>query len=211
MKSRQTVIFCTLLIAGIAQADSGIPWVGWIARPTADEVSIVVVPDGSGNPLASAQTFGGGQVDATITIRLIDVGGVQVVNFPFEDIWLDSESTTDRGCRWWGFPADRNTDANGETEFALPLAGGGWTTGPVWVYLNGSRATHPQDGELPPVAMRFNSPDLDANGSVDMSDVVIFAGDYHGEYHYRSDFIWDGVIDLSDVVVMAAALGRGCQ
>ena len=62
-------------------------------------------------------------------------------------------------------------------------------------------------GLFPPIAMRFNSPDINADLEVNLIDVVLFTWDFFGEYHYRSDFVWDGEINLLDLAVMARSQG----
>jgi hypothetical protein len=63
----------------------------------------------------------------------------------------------------------------------------------------------------PPVPLRFNSADINADGVINLSDVAIFAGDYFGAYHYRSDFWWDGNLNLSDIAKMVPAFGINCE
>jgi hypothetical protein len=62
----------------------------------------------------------------------------------------------------------------------------------------------------PDLDIRFHSPDLDGDQDVDLSDVVRFVQDFLGDYAWHSDFHWDGVLDLSDVVLMAQGLERSC-
>ena len=45
---------------------------------------------------------------------------------------------------------------------------------------------------------------------MNLADVVLFARDYFGAYRYRSDFQWDGVLDLVDIVMMARGLESSC-
>ena len=208
------VLIIALVCCTLVMADTGIPWVGWITTENIGETSIFILPDGSGPSLTQAMLFGGQIIDASILVGVIDTFGYAVVNFPFEDIWLDPETETASPCLVYalgGFWPDSNTDINGETSFSTPLAGGGWTEEPLWVYLNGSRAMHPDEGEHPPVPLRFNSADINADGVVDLIDVAIFSADFFGEYHYRSDFRWDGVLDLSDVAMMAMGVGSNCE
>jgi hypothetical protein len=57
---------------------------------------------------------------------------------------------------------------------------------------------------------RINSPDLTGDQVVNLSDLVVFAGTYMNGYDYACDFRWDGVLNLSDVVFLAQAMGTEC-
>ena len=94
------------------------------------------------------------------------------------------------------------TDADGMTAVALPLRGGGHGT------AADSELSAPDvtceltlDGGL-----MFNSPDLNGDLAVDLTDVALFAQDYFGPYNYRSDLYWDGRVGLNDLVYIAIAL-----
>ena len=134
----------------------------------------------------------------------------------YEDIWLEGETPTLFSCGGIGnynsgFNPDSDTDANGETTFTTSLAGGGWTEGPVWVYLNGNRAMGPDWIVHPPVSLRMNSADISGDGQVNLVDVAYFAENFFGEYHYRCDFYWDGVLNLSDLGKLAQGIGHNCE
>ncbi len=58
--------------------------------------------------------------------------------------------------------------------------------------------------------ININSPDINGDLVVNLSDVVEFARDYFGDDDYRSDFYWDGSVDLSDLVLMAQGIGASC-
>lgn len=207
-----TIVLClSILAAGSGLAESGVPYVRFVTQPNTEEVSLFILPDATGAPFSAAVLLGGTETDARITVQLVDVNGiVPIPNFPAEDMWLSSELATAHSCLTWGFTAESNTDDQGYTTFTMPLPGGGWSDGPLWFYLNGNKASHPLTGELPPLAMRFNSADISGNGSVDLADVPLFADDYYGAYAYRSDFNWDGALNLSDVTKMAISLGSSC-
>jgi len=53
-----------------------------------------------------------------------------------------------------------------------------------------------------------NSPDLNGDLAVNLSDIPIFASDFFGSYNYRSDLHYDGIINLSDLSRMAQSMGR---
>lgn len=66
--------------------------------------------------------------------------------------------------------------------------------------------------ECPDLPIYFNSPDLNADGRVDLTDAALFAQDLGaGDAPFRSDLCWDGVIDLSDVAIFTQHLGAGCE
>lgn len=161
-----------------------------------------------------AMLLGGQTVDASIVVGVVNDEGLPIVNFAWQDIWLNPETDTVFICNIpypWGFVSDSSTDDDGETTFATSLAGGGWTEDPIYVYLNYSRAMSPDFVYFPPVPLRINSPDINADGVVNLIDVSDFADDYFGAYHYRSDFWWDGVLNLSDVAKMTAGYGASCE
>ena len=89
--------------------------------------------------------------------------------------------------------------------------GSGWSEGPLWLYLNGNRATDPDQFEHPPLNMRFNSADISGDGTVNLTDIALFATDFYGQYHYRSDFYWDGNLNLSDLGLLASSMGVECE
>ena len=157
--------------------------------------------------------FGGQPANARVDVFLVSYDWDPVPDFPMEDMWLDPEASTDLVCPGfspWGFFPDQNTNVNGETHFENPLNGGGWTEGPVWFYLIGVRGATPEQVEFPPIPIRFNSPDINADGIVDLVDISLFATDYFGDYHYRCDYHWDGFLNLSDVAMLASGLGVAC-
>jgi hypothetical protein len=57
----------------------------------------------------------------------------------------------------------------------------------------------------------MNSPDVNGDLEVDLSDIAMFAQIGFDTYDYRVDFCWDGEIDLCDVVQFVAHLGAGCE
>ncbi len=210
MKTLLAMIGLFVLGASFDAQAGGLPYVDTITAPNTEEVSLFILPDATGSPLASAQTFGGASTDARLTVRVVGADGVAIPYFPFDDLWLDSEATTQHSCVPRGFVGDDNSNINGEVAFANPLAGGGWSEGPIWLYIYGVKALDLELVEVPPVAIRFNSADINADGVVDMADLPLFASDYYGPYAYRSDFHWDGVVNLSDLAKLATSLGSSC-
>lgn len=175
---------------------------------SAADVSLVVLPDGTGTRFDQAQTLGGGTTDATLYLELLD-SETPVVNFPAEDLWLEARLGGLVVCTG-GTVADRDTDANGITLWAAALQAGG-TADPsigdgLAVFLMGD----PYSG---PDLDRFTlvSPDLNGDRWVNVADIPYFASDFSsGLAPRRSDFLWDGVMNLSDVGRFAAAMGSIC-
>ncbi len=199
-----------LCLGGLALADD--PVTDWGPDPMfssvimangGEAVSLFVTPDGSGRALTEAYAFGGYSVDATVTATLVDYGGMPITNFPAEDMWL--EPTTDGLVLCvGGSVADGNTDSSGRAYWSGPILAGGSNNEGCWVMINGSPLT---SGTLP---LQFNSADLTGDLAVGLSDVVVFTQDFFGDYNYRSDFCWDGTLNLSDLTMLAGAVGAQC-
>lgn len=216
--SRQLALFVFILV-WIPTVATAIPniWGVWNWELT-ENAHILVTPGGAGTPLSDADNGGGGQVDATIRIQLwMDEwnGGDPiigpVVNFPFEDIWLEIPGLNN--CMG-GTTADASTDSEGWFTFSGPLGMGGWndpSAGPpvVHVMVNGSILLQ-EDGSPISPSIVANSPDINGDLATNLTDVADFAADYYGAYHFRSDLFWDGIINLSDVPILAASIGEVC-
>jgi len=163
-----------------------------------------VAPDGSGDPFTSAALFPyGARVDATVTVQLLDCNYDAIAGYPAEDLWLNTEDYALVTCLQ-GSTADGPTDSEGFTHWTQPLLGGGASESGLKVYLNGD----PLD--VPPLPFLFNSPDLNGDRTVSLSDVSAFAADFHGDYDFRSDLNGDTQLSLGDVAKLAAALGANC-
>ena len=208
---RFTAFLCCLLLVSATAAIGGVPDTGLStaemrAYAGTATVSMFNLPDGSGCAFADAIAEGGGPADATITVTLVDGNSVPIQNYPFEDIWLQSAGTSGTGlvaCSG-GATADANTDANGETVFANPLYAGGWYTDPTQVVIAGDPLT---SGDL---NLRFNSPDINGDGKVDLSDAAFFTIFYYTGYDYAGDFNFDGAVDLSDASLLSAGISAHC-
>ncbi len=108
-----------------------------------------------------------------------------------------------------GSIADRGTGPDGQTTFSQPIAGGGHSD------LAGDERTlvlvSGMPLEQPGLPMRFNSADIDGDLHVNLSDVSRFAQNYFVNYDYRSDFTWDGAINLADLSRLASAIAAVCS
>jgi hypothetical protein len=204
------LLLIALLSAGLAlpAAATGLPDfdLSTVTIATPGPIMMRVHPDGSGPPFTEAFKSPSVRVDATVTLQLLDGMGMPIGNFPAEDIWLQAVNGGLVACGGHaGLIPDRNTDANGETVWVAPPRAGGHTTGLSLVYVNGMPVTSSAGLEL-----RFTSPDLDGNLVVNLSDGGLFTQDLFGTYAARSDLNWDDVINISDVGVMASAMGTDC-
>lgn len=160
------------------------------------------LPDGSGSAFTEA-IAGGSQVDATITLTLVNSFGDPIVNYPAEDLWLESVGGGLNYCPG-GTNADVNTDEFGQTFWASALNAGSFSQGLTQVYVAGAPLQ-----SSPGLDISFNSADITGDLVVNLLDLVLFAQDVGGT-SFRSDFYHDGVVNLSDIVRVTAAIGNSC-
>jgi hypothetical protein len=170
-------------------------------------VSVFTVPDGSGFPLSECFLFGGQLTDATITLVLRDQFGNPVPNYPAEEMWLATMQDGLVRCSR-GSIADHPTDQNGRTTFSGPVFGGG-ASDPnheeVCVIVVGGCASYDLGRTI-----LFNSPDLNGDLKVNLCDAVCYTVYKDATSDYAFDFYWDGVINLSDLILFSRALGAAC-
>ena len=58
----------------------------------------------------------------------------------------------------------------------------------------------------------YNSPDIDGNGVVNLTDAQLITVDYFvGGYDFRSDLLYDSIVNNDDISIMAAAIGASCS
>jgi hypothetical protein len=164
--------------------------------------SVYTRPDGGGHPLSAAYLMGGQEADATITLHLVDANGDPIFMYPFEDLWLVCNAGSLALCAN-GSIADDYTDINGTTTFSDPLYAGGQGQG-ILLMVSGLPLNQP------PLPISVNSPDITGDQVANLDDIVMFGMDWLGSYHYRSDFFYDGVIDISDIALFAQGLGASC-
>lgn len=207
-----TGVFSIALVIGAATvAMAGVPDLQLSTASTAAGAGVTPVmynlPNGLGSTFAQARSTGG-VVNATITLTVLDGGGVPVANFSANDMWLEKEVVAGTGnfiaCTG-GTTADVNTNASGVTTWAAPLRAGGWSTSKTLVVINGSALTSNTG-----LVLRHNSSDLNGDGSANLSDIPLFAADFYGAYAFRSDLQFDGVVNLSDIPRLASGVGAVC-
>lgn len=182
-----------------------------VSFATAGPLSLVCAPDGGGLPFTQAFDPQGQQVDGTLTIILYDdipPWGSPVPHFPHEDIWLMDLHGELALCQEGSLP-DQDTDADGMTYWSQPLRTGGHAEpdgdNQLAIFVMG------WDLGLEGLAeFRVNSPDQNGDQVVNLSDIALFVSKYFGGYDYASDFHWDGVLNLSDIVYLARSVGAQC-
>lgn len=165
---------------------------------------VVALPNGDGVPFTAAWDPEGQVVDATIGLWVRDPAGYPIENFPAEDLWLDDPGGGLVSCQD-GTIADADTDAEGFTQWTLPLHASGNSPDGVAVRLMGYFLQNP-----PLLPVSVNSPDITGDGQVTLADVGAFATDYFEGHAFRSDFNGDGNLDLYDVYWLARGLGTHC-
>ena len=198
------LLVCILSASLVSLAWAEVPDLDNSTATTAasEQVSVYSIPNGAGDGLDNAYVFGGARTNATVTLTLLTDTFAPVVNYSFEDLWIAADTGTFAFCPG-GTVADASTDVNGQTTFSNPMFAGASGTGLVIIVdfnaLN-----------QPPLDYLFNSPDISGDLVVDLTDVVLFSQNFFGPYAYRSDFFWDGQLDLSDIVLLAQGMGGQC-
>lgn len=143
---------------------------------------VLITPAGTGGSIADA--------GATITVTVLDQGGLPVANFPFQDIYLGHPGDNSIALCQGGSTADFNTNASGVTTISGVISGGGWST-TTQVYINGTPLTQA------PLAVGLNSPDINGDLIVNLNDFSAFGSDYNTTA-FRSDLVYNGSVNLAD-------------
>jgi len=208
LKKMMGLFLITIMVGAASFATAGVPdhALSTAARAYGGPETAVMfnIPNGGGDAFTGASIIGG-IVDATITLTLLDGGGVPIADYPFEDCWIESADSGLSACTG-GSTADANTNASGVTTWVTPLQAGGSSEALTVVMVGGSALTSGAG-----LAISHNSADINGDGSVNLTDVPLFAGDFYGGLNpFRSDFSYDGSVNLSDVVKLAQALGANC-
>jgi hypothetical protein len=204
---RQIILLAPLVLL-VASASANIPDLALSTAQIPDGPVpryLMVAPDGSGPAMTEATVDGGATVDATITLTLVDGNGDPVYLFPGEDLWLEDMAGELAYC-YGGMNADASADENGQTTFSGPF-NCGYQNAPgneLQVFVAGSPLIGPS---LP---VHFNSPDLNGDLVVNLTDIVLFAMMLAGNYDWAGDLNHDQTINLVDIVLMSYAVGAGC-
>jgi hypothetical protein len=178
-------------LTGVAAA--GIPDEAQSTASSAGGV-VLITPAGTGGSIADE--------GATITVTLLDQGGLPVPNFPFQDIYLGHPGDNSIVLCQGGSTADLNTNASGVTTISGVISGGGFST-TTQVYVNGTPLTQA------PLAVGLNSPDINGDLGVTLNDFSAFGVDFGGSA-FRSDYVFDGVVNLADFSSFGQRFGETC-
>lgn len=193
--SLATATIGVLAITGLAFA--GIPDVTKCTATSAGG-TMYICPQGDAESLSG--------VGATVSITVLDQNSVPIVNFPFEDIWLQSSVANQIRLCQGGLTADNNTNASGMTTMGGVPAGGGCTNGPMQVVLSGVVLPASQN-----LNIRINSPDITGDLLTNLADVGPFSAALNGAYNFCADYFDNGVINLADVGIFSTHLGHQCN
>jgi hypothetical protein len=196
----RTVFFVVLLASSVAGAESQLPLIeecSAVALPGTN----FMMPSGAGERLDGADGSG----DMTIRVEMVCPSGPCIL-LPFQDIYIEGPAESNLAFCSLGNASSAYTNGQGLTAFTTALRGGGWAEGGVQVFFAGySLPGSPLED------FRINSPDISGDLVVDLVDVGTFAQDFSSGYHFRSDFVADGVLNLADVGRLAVALGDNCN
>ncbi len=203
-----SLVVCVLILCSAAMATAGIvDLTNSIA--TMDEVgsysvTLFNLPNAGGSAFSEAQIYMDGTViDATISLVVLDGYGIPIPGYPAEDMWLESVDDGMVPCTAGSSP-DFPTNEFGETSWVNPLNAGGCSEDFTQVVISGLSLNQG------PLAMHFNSADMNGDGAVNLADVGTFSGLFYGEYSFCADFSNDGVLNLTDVGRLAQGSGATC-
>jgi hypothetical protein len=178
--------------------------------------SVFTKPSGGGQPLYSC--YGPGGMDdnnATITVELRDADNLPIPYYPKELVWLETQDGGLVFCPGKKPVADHSVIA-GVTHFSQAYCGSGASNYPDekcivvtdQCKINGTPpGGYPENSNMD---IYFNSPDINRDMVVNLSDVIELAQDYYMGIGYKSDFYWDGFVNLSDVVKFAQSWMDAC-
>ena len=203
------LLACTLIL-GSSFAMAGVPDLQESTASLATGGTNLVLlnrPDGTGNGFEFAKDINGDTYSAVITLYVRDAGGAPVVGYPSEDMWLVSADGGLAPCPG-GNVADFSTDATGMTEWRNPMGAGGYSEDLCQVVINGDALTSQVGMDL-----YFNSPDIDGNLAVGLTDLSAFTPVYFGAYHMKADFDYNNAVGITDLTAFTNAYfnDAGCQ
>ena len=182
-------------------------------------VSLFSAPDGSGGVLREADSWSGTPgntprvVNARIEVTLTNEKGEPIANYPAEKIRVRAANGSWTECAEERLVAASDTDGAGRTAITGALFASGTATAGDLLRIS---IDDPDVGIVTYIAagsgfdVRVRSADFGDDGAVDVQDLGNFAGDLSAGYAERSDFLWDGQLNLNDVARFASVYGAEC-
>ena len=180
----------------------GIEMIGEYTWDPAGPVSVCIFPDGE----ARAFLAGGQAVTASLRFPVIDFDS----DPPFDSVSVEWYSGGPQViCQ--PYDVELTSDPEGWVSWNPDFRGGGHR-GPdedvylsLWVPVCPNQLLEIYEG------VYFNSPDISGDLQVNLMDIHLFSVDFFADYDYRSDFNWDGVINLLDIEILAQAVSSACE
>jgi hypothetical protein len=178
--------------------------------------SVFTMPGGGGQSLSSCYgPVGMDGNNATIIVQLRDADNLPIPYYPKELIWLETSNGGLVCCPGKVPVADHGAVA-GMTQFSRAYYGSGASIFPddkCIVMTDQCKVNGTAPGGYPEhsnMDIYFNSPDINKDKVVNLSDLIDLAWDYYQGVGYRSDFHWDGNVNLSDLVKFAQSWMDSC-
>lgn len=192
-----------MMLGMVSLAMAGIPD-ETVSTATSGSGCLRVVPDGTGETLSAK--------GLTVTVTVLDTGGLPVVAYPFQDVGLaDNAGGADVSLCTSGWVSSANTNSSGVTTITGVGFGGGNTQGGMRATVGGVRITNGLALDIDVVSSDLNG-DLIVN-LTDLSSVALpgFAPLYkNGVYDWQSDLNCDLIENLLDVTKFANDNGSFC-
>ncbi len=220
--SRKMITLATLLLGGVAAYGSA------IAHVIDPCLSSAIIVDQNGDPVAGTGTWlacpqgdgpqfsevvGWGAGPFHIRVEVLDLNYSPFPGIPATDLWLIDCAPPDELILCGGSAssnADSSTNGQGITTISTTtLAAGGCANG-LAVVAQGFVLLDPATGCTTVMCFPVNvrSPDIDADGEVNLPDLAIFAGSFPpGPYDTCCDFDGSGVVNLRDLSAFAGHFG----
>jgi hypothetical protein len=144
----------------------------------------------------------GGAGGASIQYHFFDINGNQVIGLPQTNVWLMPVNPAEVVYYKPNMPVtDIPSDLAGRTWTTIALSAGGCSQlGLQCVVLDPVTSTLVVLQNPPSIQITFKSPDINADGIVNLADLSFFAASYGAmPYNYCCDYNDDGVVNLSDL------------
>jgi hypothetical protein len=196
------LLFSSAIEAGVVVAQTPDPALSTVVANPPEGGIWFMCPAGDG------QSHPG--LTAVVEVTLVDATGTPIFDYPFQDISVDGSVPDELHLCPGGLTADANTDLSGFTTISGPPAGGGGTSEGLAVLLSGIPLG------APAVPILVNSPDLNGDGLVNLTDLAIASLDWRGVTQqqnpipFRVDFLPDDELNLMDVVLFARHRDHVC-